>query len=240
MSGHSKWSTIKRQKGAADQKRGVLFTKLSNAITVAVKQGGSGDPAANFRLRLAVDAAKTANMPKDNIDRAIQKALGKGDETVLEKVYEGFGPGGFSVIVEAVTNNTNRTSSEIKGIFEKNGGSFGSPGAVAYQFESKGEIIVDKTVSLDELFMLAAESGAEDVKDTEDGLVVYTSVENLHPVQEALKNATMPIQEAAVVRIPIVNFELADDAAKERAVAFMGLLEEHPDVSGLYANAVLA
>lgn len=237
MSGHSKWSTIKRQKGQADQKRGVLFTKLSNAITVAVKQGGGGgDPASNFRLRLAVDAAKEANMPKSNIDRAIQKALGGGEEMVLEQVYAGFGPGGFSVIVEAVTNNTNRTSSEIKGIFEKNGGSFASPGSVSYQFESKGEIVIDKNTGLDDVFLVAADSGAEDIRETEEGIIVYTRVEDLHPIQESLRSKNVSIRRASIVRLPIVILKLHDSRAKEKARAFLDKLEEQADVSGVFVN----
>src|SRR5436190_1731716 len=145
MSGHSKWATIKRQKGANDIKRGQLFTKLSKAITIAVRQGGGvGDPDSNFRLRLAVEAARTANMPKENIERAIARASGKQDNDLEEGLYEGFGPGGFSVIVESLSDNKQRTVSEVKNVFEKNGGNIGSQGSVQYQFDKKGMITVDK------------------------------------------------------------------------------------------------
>lgn len=236
MSGHSKWSTIKRQKGAQDQKRGMLFTKLSNAISVAVKQGGSGDPAMNFRLRLAVDAAKTANMPKDNIERAIQRASSKGEAALVEQVYEGFGPGGFSVIVEAVTDNSNRTSSEIRSLFEKNGGRFASPGAVSYQFEPKGEIVVAKDKPLDDVFMFAADNGAEDVREEEDGYVVYTQTDNLSGIQQALSDEGLSVKSASLVRIPTTLHNLADGEAKEKAIVFIEKLEEHPDVSEVYEN----
>ncbi|MBI2420630.1 MAG: YebC/PmpR family DNA-binding transcriptional regulator, partial [Candidatus Levybacteria bacterium] len=153
MSGHSKWSTIKRQKGAADIKRGATFTKISNAITIAVKQGGGvGDPDQNPRLRLAVEMARSANMPKDNIERAIQRASNKGEGELQEVIYEGFAPGGVSVIVEAVTDNTNRTTSEVKSLFNKSGANFAQPGAVSYQFKQTGEIVIHKNgKSIDEI-----------------------------------------------------------------------------------------
>src|SRR5579883_2068871 len=170
MSGHSKWATIKRQKGANDAKRGVLFTKLSNAISVAVRQGGGvADPTQNFRLRLAVDAARNANMPKENIERAISRASGKDAKAFEEVVYEGFGPGGISVIIEAATDNKNRTTPEVKSIMEKNGGTMGQMGSVAYQFQLIGRITLQKgEKSLDDIFMEAAELGAQDVEEGED------------------------------------------------------------------------
>src|SRR5215469_1553802 len=142
MSGHSKWATIKRQKGANDAKRGQLFTKLSKAISIAVVQGNSSDPESNFRLRLAIEAARASNMPKDNIERAIARVSGKQAEALMEAVYEGFGPGGFSVVVETVSDNKLRTVSEVKNVFNKNGGSMGSLGSVMYQFEKNGVITV--------------------------------------------------------------------------------------------------
>src|SRR5664279_1489145 len=145
MSGHSKWKTIKRQKGANDQKRGQIFTKLSNAISIAVREGGGvADPESNFRLRLAIEAARSANMPKENIERAIERAANKQGSGLEEAVYEGFGPGGFSVIVEAFTDNKQRTVAEVKNIFNKNGGNIGSQGSVMYQFDKKGMVMVDK------------------------------------------------------------------------------------------------
>ena len=176
MSGHSKWATIKRQKGANDVKRGQLFTKLSKAVAIAVVQGGGvADPESNFRLRLAVEAARAANMPKENIERAIQRASAKQDAHLEEIMYEGFGPGGFSVIVETFTDNKQRTVSEVKNIFNKNGGNMGAQGSVIYQFEKKGALTVEKSgKSLDEIFKLAAEAGAEDVEVADSEVLVYT------------------------------------------------------------------
>lgn len=174
MSGHSKWSTIKRQKGANDAKKGQQFTKLSIAITLAVKQGGGiGDPNMNPKLRLAVDAARNANMPKDNIERAIERASGKNASEMTEVLYEGFGPGGISVIVEAITDNKQRTTPEIKSIFDKNGGTLGVQGSVGYQFEQKGQITVGKNGhSFDDVFLIAVEQGADDVEDIEEEFVI--------------------------------------------------------------------
>src|SRR3989344_4549924 len=181
MSGHSKWATIKRAKGAADLKRGLTFTKISNAITIAVRtSGGITDINSNFKLRLAVEAAHAANMPKDNVERAIQKAVGKNAGFLSEVLYEGFAPEGVSVIIEAATDNSLRTTSEIKSIFNKEGGSFGQPGSVAYQFEEKGEIVISpEGKTLDQVFEIAAESGAEDVIDDDGGFVVYTKPADL-------------------------------------------------------------
>ncbi|HXS14882.1 MAG TPA: YebC/PmpR family DNA-binding transcriptional regulator, partial [Candidatus Saccharimonadales bacterium] len=158
MSGHSKWATIKRQKGANDAKRGALFTKLSKAISIAVTQGvGIGDPAQNFRLRLAVEAARAGNMPKENIERAIERAAGKDGVALEEVVYEVFGPGGVGMIVEAATDNKNRTTSEVANIFNKNGGNMGQPGSVSYQFKQIGQLIMDKkNRTLDDIFLEAA------------------------------------------------------------------------------------
>lgn len=240
MSGHSKWSTIKRQKGIADQKRGAVFTKLSKAITVAVKQGGGiTDPNSNFRLRLAIDAARGANMPKDNIDRAVDRASGKDAASVEEQVYEGFGPGGFSVIVEALTDNKNRTSAEIRSIFDKNGGSFATPGAVSYLFESKGEIAVEKTMALDELFLIAAESGADDVIETDDAFVIYTKPDDLNSVRTALQEQNVPILNAAIIRKSTTITPL-EEQAYEKAVAFLERLEDNEDVSNVYSNVELS
>src|SRR3989344_1597815 len=164
MSGHSKWSTIKRQKGAADIRRGAAFTKISNAITIAVKQGGGvTDPAQNSKLRLAVEMARSANMPKDNIERAINRGTSKGEGELSELKYEGFAPGGISVLVEAITDNTNRTTSEVKNLFNKWGGRLAQAGAASYQFEQSGEISLAKNEkSIDDIFLTAADLGAKD------------------------------------------------------------------------------
>jgi YebC/PmpR family DNA-binding regulatory protein len=184
MSGHSKWSSIKRQKGINDQKRGKTFTKLSMAITIAVKQGGGiADPDSNFRLRLSIDAARAANMPKDNIERAIHRATSKEAGELHEVTYEGFAPGGVSVMVEAFTDNPMRTTSEVKSIFHKAGASFGQPGSVSYQFKHVGEIIVTKngTNSFDDIFAIAVESGAEDLEDAGDEVFIYTLICRILP-----------------------------------------------------------
>src|SRR5579863_4152916 len=196
MSGHSKWATIKRQKGANDAKRGQLFTKLSKAITIAVRQGGgSPDSESNFRLRLAVEAARTANMPKENIERAIQRASGKQAETLEEAIYEGFGPGGFSVVVEAFTDNKLRTVSEVKNIFNKNGGSMGAQGSVMYQFEKKGVITVKKNgKSLDDIFLIAADSGVEDIEDAGDEVLLYTKHEEVTKIKDLLSQNDLNVK----------------------------------------------
>jgi YebC/PmpR family DNA-binding regulatory protein len=238
MSGHSKWSTIKRQKGANDAKRGQLFTKLSMAITLAVREGGNvTDPSGNPRLRLAVDAARAANMPKENIDRAIKRAVEKQAGDMAEIVYEGFGPGGFSVIVEAVTDNKQRTTPVVKSAFEKNGGTIGNPGSVAYQFEQKGQITVAKNgKSLDELYLIAADSGAEDVEDAGEEVLIYTAPQELGQVRDALQAAELPVSGVELIRKPTVLSQLADPDAAERALAFMEKIEDLDDVQKVYAN----
>ncbi len=238
MSGHSKWATIKRQKGANDAKRGQQFTKLSMAITIAVKQGGNVvDPDGNPRLRLAIDAARAANMPKENIERAIQRASGGQAGDMSEVVYEGFGPGGISVIVEAITDNKQRTTPEIKSLFDKNGGTLGVPGSVSYQFEQKGLITVAKNEkSLDDIFLIAAENGAEDVEDGEGECFVYTSPQELAQVKQALSDVGLDVTGAEITRRPIVNKLVDDPATSDKIFAFMEKLESHDDVQKVFAN----
>ncbi|MDO8582998.1 MAG: YebC/PmpR family DNA-binding transcriptional regulator [bacterium] len=238
MSGHSKWATIKRAKGAADLKRGLTFTKISNAITIAVKtSGGISDPNSNFKLRLAVDAARTANMPKENIERAIQKALGKDAGELQEVIYEGFAPEGVSVIIEAATDNNLRTTSEIKSVFNKEGGNFGQPGSVAYQFESKGEITLPKDgKTLDQIFEAAVESGAEDVLESEDNFIVYTVPTDLAKISGILKEKGFAIKEAGLIRKPVVEMPIEDPEKIEKVMNFLGKLEELDDVQKVYSN----
>lgn len=238
MSGHSKWATIKRQKGANDAKRGQLFTKLSKAITIAVKHGGGvADPASNFRLRLAVDAAKAANMPKENIERAISRASGKDAASLEEALYEGFGPGGFSVLVEALTDNKQRTVSDIKVIFDKNGGSMGNQGSVQYQFEKKGMITVSKAgKTFDDIFFLAIEAQAEDVEEEDDTVVIYTKPESLAAVRDALASQGLTIKGAELIWRPIVINEITEKHSAEKAIAFLEKLENNEDVQKVYAN----
>jgi YebC/PmpR family DNA-binding regulatory protein len=238
MSGHSKWATIKRQKGANDAKRGAIFTKLSKAITIAVQQGGGvTDPNGNFRLRLAIDAARASNMPKDNIERAIQRASGAAADEVVEVVYEGFGPGGFSVIVDAITDNKQRTTPIVKSTFEKNGGSMGTPGAVSYQYQQKGSITVPKDgKGIDELFLLAADVGAEDVEEAGEEVIIYTKPDELAKVREGLASQGLQIADAQLTRKPTVTVQITDKESVQKALSFIEKLEELDDVQNVYAN----
>ncbi len=238
MSGHSKWSSIKRQKGINDQKRGKTFTKLSNAITIAVKQGGGiADPGSNFRLRLSIDAARAANMPKDNIERAIHRATSKEAGELHEVTYEGFAQGGVSVMVEAFTDNPMRTTAEIKSIFHKAGASFGQPGSVSYQFKHVGEIIVKKgDKSYDDIFTIAVESGAEDLEDAGDELFIYTDLQDLTKVKNALMSKGLEVVEASLVRQPVILMEITDREKFDKIEAFLNTLEELDDVQKVYSN----
>jgi len=238
MSGHSKWSTIKRQKGITDAKRGLIFTKLSNAITIAVKQGGGiGDPTQNFRLRLAMDAAKTANMPKDNVERAIKRVLGKEAGDLEEVVYEGFAPGGVSLIIEATTDNSQRTTSLIKSVFNKTGGNFGQPGSVAYQFKQVGQIGVKKEgKTFDDIFALAAESGAEDVEDLEKEVLIYTAISELIRIKDKLVGKGIEVIDSQVIRKPIVKIEITDDVILSKIGNFIDAIEDLEDVQKFYSN----
>ncbi len=234
MSGHSKWSTIKRQKGATDAKRGAVFTKLGNTIAISVREGGSGDPESNFKLRLAIEKARAANMPKENITRSIDRGLGKGGEAALESaLYEGFGPAGAAVLVEAITDNRARTGSELRNIFEKVGGSLGGPGAVSYMFTRVGEIELPKEgQSFDAVFEKALESGAQDLEETEEGFLVYTKPEDLHKVGEVIGKAGnlsfRPNKETMMA--------IADPGKKEQLENFLESLSELDDVQEIYTN----
>ena len=238
MSGHSKWSTIKRQKGVTDMKRGQLFTKLSMAITMAVKQGGNiGDPDSNFKLRLAIEAGRAANMPKENIERAIAKATAGQSGDLMELTYEGFGPGGFSVIVDALTDNNQRTVAEVKNVFVKNGGSMGAQGSVAYQFEQKGVIVVDKNGhTFDDVFLVAVDGGAEDVEEEDGEIIVYTRPDSLAKVRTALKEAGQGVKSAELTRKPNIITEITDIDTAKKAILFIERMEDLSDVQKVYAN----
>lgn len=243
MSGHSKWSTIKRQKGVNDAKRGQAFTKLSKAISMAIREsGGNADPDTNFRLRLAIDAARSANMPKDTIERAMTRAAGKADAEMFEVVYEGFGPAGVSVIVEAITDNKQRTTPEIKTLFDKSGGTLGVQGSVGYQFVQQGQITVNKNgKSLDEIFLLAADDGAEDVEDAgEEEVHIYTSADKLGAMRKALLEQGLTISGAEIIYKPIVYKQLTESDQIEKVISFMEKLEDHDDVQKVYANFEIA
>jgi YebC/PmpR family DNA-binding regulatory protein len=238
MSGHSKWSTIKRQKGVTDAKRGALFTKVAREISVAARQGG-GDPDANYRLRLAVEKARSVNMPSDNIKRTIDKAVGGGEaEQYEEIVYEGYGPGGVAVLVEAATDNRNRTAAEVRSIFTKAGGQLAGSGAVAWQFEPRGLIAVarDAAVDVDEVALAAIDAGAEDV-DTDDpeSIGIYTSPADLERVRKALDGAGVPVDSAENTMIAKQTVEL-DSARARQALRLVELLEDLEDVQRVTAN----
>ena len=197
MSGHSKWSTIKRAKGITDAKRGALFTKVAREISVAARQGG-GDPDANYRLRLAIEKARSVNMPADNIKRTIDKATGGGEAEQFEEiVYEGYGPGGVAVLVEAATDNRNRTAAEVRSIFAKTGGQLAGSGAVAWQFEARGLITVDRaSVEPDEVALTAIDAGASDVDTESDPIEIYTEPADLEAVRKALDAAGVAVDDA--------------------------------------------
>jgi len=238
MSGHSKWSTIKRQKGTKDQKRGQVFTKLSYTITTAVREGGGvSDPNSNFRLRLAVEEARAANMPKENIKRAIDRAKGKQEGDIEEIFYEGFGPGGFSVIVETLTDKKQRTVAEVKNAFEKNGGSLGVAGSVMYQFSKIGMITIEKNgKSLDDIFLIAAECFAEDIEDAEDNVVIYSRAEDLAKARNALLEKGLNIKDERLLYKAITINTIDDKAQADKAIKFLEILEELDDVHKVYVN----
>lgn len=237
MSGHSKWSTIKRKKGAVDAKRGAIFTKLIKEITVAARMGGS-DIEGNPRLRTAVAAAKTENMPKDNIERAIKKGAGELEGTIYEEItYEGYGPGGVAVLVACMTDNKNRTVADIRHFFNKSGGNLGEFGCVAWMFAKKGLILVDKsTISEEKLMDLALEAGAEDVVEEESEFQVLTASEDLDAVRESLAEKGMSFIEASVSMIPQNVVEVADPKTAKQLLKLLENIEEHEDVQNVYAN----
>ena len=237
MSGHSKWSTIKRKKGAADAKRGALFGKLSKAITVAAR-GGGGDPEMNAALGLAVQKAKEGNMPNDNIQRAIDKGTGAGgDAEMIERItYEGYAPGGVAVMVEVLTDNRNRAAADVRYIFTKNGGKLGTSGSVSYLFERKGVVLVPKSeVDEEDLLELALEAGAEDVTTMESDYRVVTTPEDFATVREALKEANVAFENAEVTMQPQNSIDL-DASTARQTLRLMDALEENDDVQDVYAN----
>ena len=238
MSGHSKWSTIKRAKGASDAKRGAIFTKLSREIIQAAKQGG-GDPGMNFKLRLAVQRAKSQNMPNDNIERAIAKGTGAGgaDEQLDEIQYEGYGPGGTAIIVSALTDNRNRTVAEIRHQFSRSGGNLGENGSVAWQFEAKGLISIPVNgKDPDDVAMQAIDAGAEDVDISHEMVEVKTEPSNLEPVRKALESGGIDIENADFAMVPKVTVEL-DTKAAHQVLRLIEGLEDLEDVQRVYSNA---
>jgi len=238
MSGHSKWSTIHRQKEAADQKRGAMFTKIANAIIVAVRSGGGvTDPELNFKLRLAIEKARSVNMPKENIQRAIDRAVGKTEGGAFEEiVYEGYGPGGVGYLIEAATDNRQRTIQEIKNIFDRSGGTIASPGAVSFNFKKMGLITIEKTLPVDELILKVIDLGAEDVEEEDEVLEVYTLPEKLMEVKKNLEEAGIQPKTVEMVQRP-VNFVLvSDQKVAQQNLSLMEKLEAMDDVQKVYAN----
>jgi YebC/PmpR family DNA-binding regulatory protein len=234
MSGHSKWSTIKRQKGVTDAKRSAMFTKVAREIAVAARIGG-GDPDANYRLRLAIDKARALNMPADNIKRSIDKATGGGEtEQYEEIVYEGYGPGGVAVLVEAATDNRNRTAAEVRSIFTKAGGQLAGSGAVAWQFEPRGLITV-AAGDPDEVALAAIDAGAEDVDTTADPLEIYTAPLDLEQVRKALEAGGVSVESAESAMIAKQTVEL-DSSRARQALRLVELLEDLDDVQRVTAN----
>jgi YebC/PmpR family DNA-binding regulatory protein len=241
MSGHSKWSQIKRQKGAADAKRGAAFTKLGRELVVAAKQGGP-DPAANFRLRLAVQRAREANMPADTIERAIKRATGGGEGGDLDEVtYEGYGPGGIAIMVEAMTDNRNRTAASIRSIFDRGGGNLGQSGSVSFQFKAQGVITikVDRTHSSDEIELAAIDAGAADVEDGDGEVRIVTERSDLEAVRRTLAEAGMEVTSAELTLEPENTVEL-DDAKSVQALKLLDKLDADDDVQKVYTNAEFA
>jgi YebC/PmpR family DNA-binding regulatory protein len=237
VSGHSKWSSIKHKKGAADAKRGKLFSKLTRAIIVAAKEGGP-DPAGNLALQNAVEKAKAASMPKDNIDRAIAKGAGTDSDAAAYEtvVYEGYGPAGVAVIVESLTDNRNRTASEVRHTFDKNDGNLGTPGSVAWLFERRGLVLVPADgTDEDELMMAAAEGGA-DVELDGSSYQVLSAAEELATVREAVEGAGFEIESAELTMLPKTTVAVEDESEAKKILRLMDQLEENDDVQEVYAN----
>ena len=236
MAGHSKWAGIKHKKAIVDARRGKLFTKLARAITVAAKDGG-GDPDTNPALGLAVQKAKDASMPKDNIERAIAKGTGEGgDADALEAVmYEGYGPGGVALLVEATTDNRNRTGSEVRHLFSKHGGSLGEPGSVAYLFDKKGLVVVDAQRYTEDDLLVAVEAGAEDIAIDDDVFEVITEPSEFQAVRAALEDAGIELQSAEVTQQPTTRVPLDEDQAT-KLIRLIDALEDNDDVGDVHAN----
>jgi len=236
MSGHSKWSTIKHKKAKVDSQRAVVFQKYSRELIVSARLGGP-DPAGNFRLRTAIEKAKAAGLPNDNIKRAIDKGAGAGGaENYEELIYEGYAAGGVAVVVEAMTDNRNRTAGDIRSYFTKYNGSLGATGCVGWMFDPKGSITFDKDVDYDKLFETAINYDAEDILEEEEEYKVITSVENFQKVVEGLESEGFKSANAELTRIPQNTVEITDEAIASQILKLLDKLEEHDDVQNVYAN----
>lgn len=236
MSGHSKWATIKRAKAVNDQARGKVFSRLGRNITIAVKEGGGTSPDSNFRLRIAIDAARAANMPKENIERAISKGGGEAD-ALFEVVYEGFGPGGVGVIVETTTDNKNRTAQEVKNLLERAGGSLGGPNSVAFNFETKGYMhLPGVSSSNDEVVLKLIDAGVTDYEDGEEGMDIYTNPTELYSVRQALEATGITITESSLIKKP-VNFVDIDEKVHKQLEDLLSKLDDLDAVDNVFVNA---
>ena len=240
MSGHSKWSTIKHQKGAADAKRGVLFTKLSREISLAVRDGGGIDPDMNFKLRLALDRAKSNNMPQDSITRAVKRGSGEGSdgETLEQVTYEGYGPGGGAILLQAVTTNRNRTAADVRSAFNRGGGNLGESGCVAWNFDLRGVVTIDieDDERAEELGLLAIDAGAEDILIDEGVLEIYSPIESLQEVQKTIQAESVPVRSAEMSMVPKTTIALGDREA-EQTLRLLDTLEDLDDVQKAFTNA---
>ena len=241
MSGHSKWHNIQAKKGKADAARGKIFTKIGREIAIAVREGGP-DPNVNGKLRDIIAKAKANNMPNDNIQRSIKKASGEGGGVNYEEFsYEGYAPGGVAVIVNLVTDNRNRTSSDIRHIFDKNGGSLGTTGSVSYQFDNKGVIVIEREPDMDEddIMMKAMDAGAEDMKTEEDAFVIYTAPNDFSAVREALENEGLSFLSADKQMVPQNTIKVDDPETVAKIQKLLDMLEDNDDVTEVYHNAEL-
>ncbi len=243
MSGHSKWANIKHKKAKVDAQKGKIFTKLGRELIVAARAGGA-DPGNNFRLKIAIDNAKAANMPNDNIQRAIQKGAGDGEGANYEELrYEGSGPGGVAVMATILTDNRNRTAGEVRHIFSKNGGNLGETVCVSWMFDEKGQLTVareDLKISEDDLILSVLEAGAEDMVSEDESFQVYTAPSDMESVRQVLLDQGVPIFEAAVSLIPQNTVEIADVEQAQKIIRLIETLEEHDDIQNVYTNFDLA
>ena len=242
MSGHSKWANIKNKKEKTDAQRGKVFTKIGREIAIAVKEGGSPDPANNSKLRDVIAKAKAANMPNDNINRSIKKAAGEGSSVSYEEVtYEGYGPGNMAVIVECLTDNRNRIASEMRHIFDKGGGNLGNAGCVSWMFDKKGLIVIERTALMDEdeVMMTVLDAGAEDFVAQDDAFEVYTSPADFSKVREALEEAGYEFLSAEISMIPQNSVNIEDIETAEKIERFLENLDDNDDVQEVFHNANL-
>jgi YebC/PmpR family DNA-binding regulatory protein len=238
MSGHSKWATIKRAKAITDAKKGKAFTKVAKNITVAVRTGGGSDPTFNFQLRMAMDKAKEVGMPKENIDRAIKRGTGEGKEAIVSVAYDAYGPGGSAFIVEAVTDNSNRTLQAIRNIFTKHNGRLGEQGSVSWMFESKGQILLEKQPGTDDLALELIDQGVEDVKESEEGLEIYTLPLDLEKIKKFLESKNLKVTNAEVIMKPNQSVEPSKEDA-DKIQALIEALNEDDDVVNVHSNVNL-